>query len=669
MLAEIDTPEVDRQLAQARADLATAQANLALSNITNERWQGLLKTQAVSKQDADDKAGDAAAKAATVESAQQNVERLSDLESFKHVLAPFDGVVTARNTDVGDLINAGQATGTELFRLADIHRLRIYAQVPEAYAASTGAGLKAELHFAERPGKVYEADTIRTSNALDPTARTLQVELQLDNREAQLFPGAYAEIHFKLPVEHPRPCACPPTRCCSERTACRSRWSIVRISSGSRKIEQGRDFGKTVEVLIGIGPDDEVIVNPPDSIEDGLRVRIARPPGGRSKRGALGGPMKRAPRGVRRRLRRLAPAPPAPPARPPSALSPLGYPPRARSPRATRSPTAVPPPPQYKELADWTPAQPRDSVPRGAWWSLYHDPQLDRLEDKVHGANWSLKAAVARLDQARAQYRIARADLFPTLTAAPYATRERFSPNAPKSLPGYPTLYNDFLLGADFSYEVDLWGRVRNEVAAARASRQASAADLALVELSLRAQLAEDYFNLRAYDAQRDLLDRTVGDYAKSLELTTNLFNGGAAALADVAQAQAQLDNARTQAADIRLQRAQAEHAIAVLVGENPSIFNLPANAMPQRYRSAAARSRYSLDASRTPARHRGGGASRRGRQRPDRRRARRLLSEIHACGNRRIREHAHLQSALGAEPVLVGRAAGLPALVRGRPA
>ena len=199
LLADIDTPEVDRELAQARADLDTAQANFALSKITNDRWQGLLKTQAVSKQDADNRAGDAAAKSAMVESALQNVKRLSDLESFKRVLAPFDGVVTARNTDVGYLINAGQAPGTELFRVADIHKLRIYAQVPEAYAASTETGLKAQLHFAERPGKTYEADTVRTSNALDPTARTLQVELQLDNRESQLFPGSYTEIHFKLP--------------------------------------------------------------------------------------------------------------------------------------------------------------------------------------------------------------------------------------------------------------------------------------------------------------------------------------------------------------------------------------------------------------------------------------------------------------------------------------
>jgi NodT family efflux transporter outer membrane factor (OMF) lipoprotein len=211
---------------------------------------------------------------------------------------------------------------------------------------------------------------------------------------------------------------------------------------------------------------------------------------------------------------------------------------------------------------------------------MYHDPELDRLEEKIP-ASLTLKAAFARLQQARAQYRIARADLFPTLTADPYAARDKYSPNAPRSLPGYPTTVNDFLLGADFSYEVDLWGRVRNEVSSAKAARQASAADYASVELSLRAQLAEDYFNLRAYDAEIALYDRTVESYREALKLTTDLFNGGAAALADVAQAQAQLDNALTQAADFKLQRAQAEHAIAVLVGENPSLFDLPANALP----------------------------------------------------------------------------------------
>jgi NodT family efflux transporter outer membrane factor (OMF) lipoprotein len=233
----------------------------------------------------------------------------------------------------------------------------------------------------------------------------------------------------------------------------------------------------------------------------------------------------------------------------------------------------------YKELADWKVAEPKDAEPRGNWWVVYHDPDLDRLEEKIP-ANLNLKAAFARLQQARAQYRIARADLFPTLTADPYATREKFSPNAPKELPGFPTTLNDFLLGADFSYEVDLWGRVRNEVSSAKAARQASAADYASVELSLRAQLAEDYFNLRAYDAEVALYDHTVESYRQALKLTTDLFNGGAAALGDVAQAQAELDNALTQSADFRLQRAQVEHAIAVMVGENPSLFDMPVNAL-----------------------------------------------------------------------------------------
>jgi RND family efflux transporter MFP subunit len=277
LLAEIETPEVDRELAQARADLDTSQANFALSKITNDRWQGLLQTQAVSKQDADNRAGDAAAKAAMVESARQNVNRLSELESFKRVLAPFDGVVTARNTDVGYLINAGQSPNTELFRVADIHKLRIYAQVPEAYAAATETGLKAQLHFAERPGKSYEAVTVRTSNALDPTARTLQVELQLDNSESQLFPGSYTEIHFKLPSSTDTlrlPANTILFRSDGLQVAVVQNQDTIKI----KKVTQGRDFGKTVEILTGLDSTDAVVVNPPDSINDGMHVRIAPPP-------------------------------------------------------------------------------------------------------------------------------------------------------------------------------------------------------------------------------------------------------------------------------------------------------------------------------------------------------------------------------------------------------
>jgi NodT family efflux transporter outer membrane factor (OMF) lipoprotein len=248
-------------------------------------------------------------------------------------------------------------------------------------------------------------------------------------------------------------------------------------------------------------------------------------------------------------------------------------------------PQSAPTPEQYKEQdgehAGWKVAQPQDSQPRGPWWTLFNDPQLNDLEGKLENANLSLQAAFARLQQARAQYRIARADLFPSLTASSSATRERFSSNAPRFLPGFPTTYNDFVLGADLSYEVDLWGRVRNEVAAAKATQQASAADLAATDLSLRAELAEDYFDLRTDDAAVQVLDQTVEEYRKALELTANLFSGGAAALTDVAQAQAQLQTALTQAADMRLQRAQAEHAIALLIGANPSSFSLAANPLP----------------------------------------------------------------------------------------
>src|SRR5450631_312756 len=199
LLAEIEAPEIDQQLSQAEADLATARANESLSSSTNRRWQGLLSTESVSRQDADEKAGDAAAKKAAVDSAAANVARLRDLESFKRVVAPFSGVVTARNTDIGALINAGQSSGSELFRIADTHELRIYVQVPEAYAAVAKPGLEAELRFAEHPNGSFSAKVVRTSNSLDPTFRTLQVELELDNAQGEIFPGAYAEVHFKLP--------------------------------------------------------------------------------------------------------------------------------------------------------------------------------------------------------------------------------------------------------------------------------------------------------------------------------------------------------------------------------------------------------------------------------------------------------------------------------------
>lgn len=246
-----------------------------------------------------------------------------------------------------------------------------------------------------------------------------------------------------------------------------------------------------------------------------------------------------------------------------------------------RVPDSTPVPAQYQEQIDWKPATPTDQLPRGNWWQLFRDPMLGDLETRAAAANLNLQAAYARLQQARAETRIARADLFPRITASALAERARISPNSPRFPAGDQTTGNDFNLEGDFSYEVDLWGRVRNEVASAKASQQASAADLASLTLSIEAEVATDYFNLRGYDLQQSLVDRAVADYRQSLDLTQNLYNAGAVPLGDVAQAQAQLENAMTQAADIHLLRAQTLHAVAVLIGENPSSFGLSTNPLP----------------------------------------------------------------------------------------
>jgi RND family efflux transporter MFP subunit len=276
VLAEIETPEVDQQLTQALADLATARANETLSNSTNARWQGLLSTESVSKQDADEKSGDAAAKKAAADSALANVARLRDLESFKRVVAPFTGVITARNTDIGALINAGQSAGSELFRVADTRKLRVFVRVPETFAAVTQPGLDADLRFAEHANRSFPARVVRTSNALDPVVRTLQVELELDNSKGEIFPGAYAEVHFKIPAgaETLRlPANTVLFRAAGLQVATLDAQQRVTLKS----IVQGRDFGTTIEVLSGLAPNELVVLNPPDSITDGVQVRIAPP--------------------------------------------------------------------------------------------------------------------------------------------------------------------------------------------------------------------------------------------------------------------------------------------------------------------------------------------------------------------------------------------------------
>ncbi len=278
LLAEIESPEVDQQLSQAQADLATAEANYVYAKSTDVRWQGLLATESVSKQDAEQRAGDAAAKKAAVQSAAANVARLREMESFKRVLAPFDGVVTQRNTDIGALINAGQSPGAALFRVADTHRLRIYVSVPQAYASSIRPGMSAELVFTEHPEKHYSATVAFTAQALDPASRTLQVELQAENPRHELFPGAYAEVHFNLAA------AAPILRLPANAVLFRAEGLLVAaVGSDHRvrlkRIAQGRDFGSSIEVLEGIDAADDIVINPPDSITDGALVHVVTQPG------------------------------------------------------------------------------------------------------------------------------------------------------------------------------------------------------------------------------------------------------------------------------------------------------------------------------------------------------------------------------------------------------
>jgi RND family efflux transporter MFP subunit len=282
LLAQIETPEVDQQLSQAVADLATARANETLSQTTNARWKELLKTESVSQQDADEKASDAAAKKASADAAAANVSRLRELESFKKVVAPFDGIVTARHTDIGALINAGQSAGSELFRLADTHELRIYVQVPEPYAAAAKPGLQAALSFSEQQGRAYTAVIVRTASALDPALRTLQVELQLDNSHGELFPGAYAEVHFKL-AGNARSLRLPATTVLFRAAGLQVATVDARQRIRLKSIVEGRDFGNTIEVLSGLDAGDAVVINPPDSIFNGMTVRVAAAPAEVSK--------------------------------------------------------------------------------------------------------------------------------------------------------------------------------------------------------------------------------------------------------------------------------------------------------------------------------------------------------------------------------------------------
>jgi len=274
LLAEIETPEVDQQLQQARANLNTAEANLHLAEITANRYQGLLKSDSVAQQDTDNATGAYNADKAVVAADQANVRKLEQLQSYEKVYAPFDGVVTVRNTDIGALINSGSGgSQTALFQIAQPETLRVYVNVPEAYSQAAKPGLTADLILSEFPGKRFQGKLVRTSSAIDPATRTLLVEVDVPNPTGTLLSGAYAELHMKLP-NAVSAYILPVNTLLFRQEGLR----VAAVTDGKhaqlKQITLGHDYGNEVEVLSGLDGNESIIVNPPDSIEPGQEVRV-----------------------------------------------------------------------------------------------------------------------------------------------------------------------------------------------------------------------------------------------------------------------------------------------------------------------------------------------------------------------------------------------------------
>lgn len=276
LLAEIDTPELDQQLQQARADLATAKANYDLAQTTAARYEFLLKSDSVARQDVDNAEGDAHAKKAMVDSATGNVNRLEQLQSFEKVYAPFDGVLTARNTDIGQLIGSGSGSGAkELFHVAAIHTLRAYVNVPQRYSPAAVAGVEAYLTMPQFPGRRFPGKLVRSSEAIDQASRTLLVEVDVANPKGEILPGAYSEVHFKLP-SLASTVVIPVTSLIFRSEGLRV--AVVRNSHAVMvPVTLGRDYGTEVEVVSGLDGSEKLVTNPPDSLVDGQEVRSATP--------------------------------------------------------------------------------------------------------------------------------------------------------------------------------------------------------------------------------------------------------------------------------------------------------------------------------------------------------------------------------------------------------
>ncbi len=276
LLAVIETPEVDQQLEQARSNLSTAKANLALAEITKNRYQGLIKTNAVAQQDVDNAVGTYNANAAIVEANQASVKRLQVLQSFEKIYAPFDGVITARNTDIGDLINSGSNGNlkTDLFHIVQPGTLRVYVNVPEEYSQGVRVGMTADLVLAEFPGRKFQGRLVRTADAINVTTRTLLIEVDVNNPAGTLLTGSYAEVHLAVPTQNSTYLL--PVNALIFRAQGLKVGVVKDGKTVLTAVIPGHDFGNEIEITSGLSANDEVILNPPDSLVSGQEVEIVQ---------------------------------------------------------------------------------------------------------------------------------------------------------------------------------------------------------------------------------------------------------------------------------------------------------------------------------------------------------------------------------------------------------
>ena len=406
LLAVIDAPEVDQQLEQSLSNLNTAKANLALAEITKNRYQGLIKTNAVAQQDVDNAVGTYNANKAIVEADQANVKELQALQSFEKIYAPFDGVVTARNTDIGDLINSGSSGGvkTDLFHIAQPGTLRVYVNVPEEYSQGVKVGMTANLGLAEFPGRNFQGKLVRTAEAINVTTRTLLIEIDVDNPTGTLLTGSYAEVHLKVPTQ-------ASTYLLPVNTLIfRSEGLQVGIVKDGKvalsTVTPGHDFGER---------DRDRRRSQGQRSSHHQPAGFALFPDRKSKlfRQHCRETSNETPSEHGFHRKRMQGSPAAKSAGLRCARDQLD----ALSDRTTtllrsKIPSA------YKEAADWKPAQPNDQNLGGTWWTMFQDPQLDALELQIDVSNQNLKAAEAQYQQARAVLRYSRADYYPTVQPA-----------------------------------------------------------------------------------------------------------------------------------------------------------------------------------------------------------------------------------------------------------